>query len=54
MISKKELDRFMPLVEKSREDRLRDKKMGYKEGSPADKKADLAQARRMAMKKARK
>lgn len=34
-------------VEKSKEDKLRDKKMGYKEGSKKDIKADKAQAKRI-------
>lgn len=54
MISKKELEAFMPMVERSREDKVRDKKKGYKEGSPADMKADKAQAMRMAKMKAAK
>lgn len=51
MISRKDLEAMMPIVERSREDKMRDKKMGYKEGSAADKKADMAQARRMLAKK---
>lgn len=54
MISKKELDAFMPLVERSRENKLRDKKNGTKEDSKADMKTDKAQALRMAKMKAAK
>lgn len=34
-------------VEKSKEDKVRDKKKGYKEGSKADITADRAQAKRI-------
>jgi hypothetical protein len=34
-------------VETSKEDKLRDKKMGYKEGSKNDMKADKAQAKKI-------
>lgn len=37
----------MKRVERSAADKARDKKMGYKEGSRADVKADKAQAKRM-------
>ena len=47
MISKKDIDRMLPLVERSRQDKARDKKMGYKEGSPADMAADRKQAKTM-------
>lgn len=47
MISRKDLEKMMPVVEKSREDKARDKAMAYKEGSKADRAADMAQARRM-------
>lgn len=53
MISQKQIDAMMPIVEKSRADKTRDKKMGYKEGSPADKKADRKQAVAMLKKKAK-
>jgi hypothetical protein len=47
MISRKDRDAMMKFVEGTREDKMRDKKMGYKEGSAADMKADAAQAKRM-------
>lgn len=46
MISRKDLEKMMPIVEKSREDKSRDKAMGHKEGSKADRASDMAQARR--------
>ena len=36
MISRKDIEKMLPVVEKSREDKMRDKRKGYKEGSPAD------------------
>lgn len=53
MISKKDLDAFKAIAEKSREDKLRDKKKGYGETSKADMKADKLQAARMAKVKAK-
>lgn len=47
MISRKDLEKMMPIVERSREDRQRDKMRGQKEGSKDDRAADMAQARRM-------
>jgi hypothetical protein len=47
MISKKDSDSMMKFVEGTRKDKMRDKKMGYKEGSPADMKSDRAQAKGM-------
>lgn len=47
MISRKDRDAMMQFVEGTREDKMRDRKMGYKEGSAADMKADRAQANRM-------
>ena len=47
MISRKDLEKMMPIVEKSREDKARDKAMAYKEDGKADRAADMAQARRM-------
>lgn len=44
---KMSMSEAMKRVEASREDKARDKKMGYKEGSRADVKADKAQAKRM-------
>lgn len=43
MISKKDIDAMTPMVERSRQDKQRDKKMGYKESSAADMKADRKQ-----------
>lgn len=50
-MAKMSMGKAMKMVEKSKEDIARDKKMGYKEGSKADIKADKAQAKRMMAKK---
>jgi hypothetical protein len=39
--------KVMKKVEASKQDQMRDKKMGYREGSKADLMADAAQGRRM-------
>jgi hypothetical protein len=51
--AKKATPSIMKKVEASKEDKARDKKMGYREGSPMDMKADMAQAKKM-MKKGKK
>jgi|DEB3_MinimDraft_2_1074329.scaffolds.fasta_scaffold00007_5 hypothetical protein len=50
-MAKMTMGKAMKMVEKSREDKARDKKMGYKEGSKADMKLDKMQAKRMMGKK---
>ena len=44
MISRKDLEKMMPLVERSREDKARDKMRGQKEGSKYERAADRAPA----------
>ena len=46
MISKKDSDSMMKFVEGTRKDKMRDKKMGYKEGSRANMTADSLQAKK--------
>ena len=46
MLSRKERDSMLKFVESSKNDKMRDKKMGYREGSKRDAAADSDQARK--------
>ena len=47
MISQKDRDSMLKFVEGTRQDKTRDKKMGPKEGGPANTKNDRSQSNKM-------